>query len=187
VRPFLVLISGAPGSGKTTLGWELARALHVPFVSRDAMKTGLHVTHRSEDPADVWRFAERAFDDFFEVLALLAAKEISVVAEAALHHDRAAAPIDALATVADLVHVALVTPTEVAVARYRHRADSGERHPAHNDSAFAAEMEAGTRDLRAYRLDLPHPTIAVDASDGYAPALDAIVAFVLGNRSGALK
>ncbi len=43
-RPFLVVITGAPGSGKTTLGWELSRLLHVPLVSRDDIKTGLHVT-----------------------------------------------------------------------------------------------------------------------------------------------
>jgi predicted kinase len=40
----LAVITGAPGSGKTTLGWELSRLLHVPLVSRDAIKTGLHVT-----------------------------------------------------------------------------------------------------------------------------------------------
>ena len=40
----IAAIAGAPGSGKTTLGWELSRLLHVPLVSRDDIKTGLHVT-----------------------------------------------------------------------------------------------------------------------------------------------
>ncbi|WP_298604100.1 response regulator [uncultured Sphingorhabdus sp.] len=35
-RPFLVVITGAPGSGKTTLGWELSRLLHVPLANDGA-------------------------------------------------------------------------------------------------------------------------------------------------------
>ena len=54
-NPYVVVISAMPGSGKTTLGWEPSRRLHVPVLSRDDIKTGLHVTHRSDDPDEVWR------------------------------------------------------------------------------------------------------------------------------------
>jgi predicted kinase len=55
LRPFVVVISGTPGSGKTTLGWDVSRRVHVPFVSRDGIRTALYVTNRSDDPAEVWR------------------------------------------------------------------------------------------------------------------------------------
>ena len=37
----IVLVSGAPGSGKTTLGQPLAAALGMPFISKDAIKERL--------------------------------------------------------------------------------------------------------------------------------------------------
>lgn len=49
-RPLLVVISGAPGSGKTIMARVLSERLHLPVVNRDLIKTGLHVTARSEYP-----------------------------------------------------------------------------------------------------------------------------------------
>jgi adenylylsulfate kinase-like enzyme len=43
-RPRVVLLTGEPGSGKTELGLELARALHVPFLARDQVRRGLYLT-----------------------------------------------------------------------------------------------------------------------------------------------
>lgn len=62
-RPFTVL-SGMPGSGKTTLAWQLSRRLHVPFVCRDDIKSGLHRTHDVAEPADPWTYATTAFECF---------------------------------------------------------------------------------------------------------------------------
>jgi len=136
MRPYVVIISGAPGSGRTTLGWELSRRLHVPFISRDDIKTGLHVTHRSDDPQEVWRFAQ----------------------------------------------VALDTPTEVSLRRYRARAEAGGRHPAHNDLHFAVQMESGAKDVSVYRLDLDVPTVRVDGTNGWSPSLAEIADFVDTHR-----
>ena len=46
-RPRVVLLTGEPGSGKTGLGLELARALHVPFLARDQVRRGLYLTASS--------------------------------------------------------------------------------------------------------------------------------------------
>ncbi len=153
------------------------------FVSRDDLKTGLHVTHRSDAPAEVHRFAEQAFDAFFAVVGDLLGRGVSLVAEAAFHADRSRPSVDAWARVADVVHVAVVTPDDVVVRRYRSRSDAGTRHPAHADDRFAGELERGERDLAVYRLALDHPTIEVDGSDGWRPGVDEVAAFVFAHRS----
>ena len=40
-RPFVLIITGAPASGKTTLGRQLAASLHLPFLSKDLFKESL--------------------------------------------------------------------------------------------------------------------------------------------------
>lgn len=43
-HPRVVLVTGAPGSGKSTLGAALARAVRVPFLARDDVRGGLFLT-----------------------------------------------------------------------------------------------------------------------------------------------
>jgi predicted kinase len=43
-RPLLLLISGHPASGKTTLAQQLAPLLHLPLLSKDVIKEALYDT-----------------------------------------------------------------------------------------------------------------------------------------------
>ncbi|MFT6764300.1 MAG: putative kinase [Candidatus Azotimanducaceae bacterium] len=181
-QPYVVVVSGPPGAGKTTLGWELSRRLHVPFLSRDDVKTSLHVTHRSNDPDEVWRFAGLAFDIFYETIIRLADAGVSLVAEAAFHAGYAEEPISRLATHCRVIHVLLTTDGQVALDRYTKRARAGERHPAHNDEQFASDMASGAKEVGVYRVSLPHPTLEVDGADGWQPSIDEIVSFVNKSR-----
>ena len=40
-RPLLVVVGGAPASGKTTLATQLSRDLRLPLLARDALKERL--------------------------------------------------------------------------------------------------------------------------------------------------
>lgn len=181
-RPFVVVVSGMPGSGKTTLGWDLSRRLHVPLVCRDDIKSGIHVSHADRDD-EPWAFASTAFEAFYATIDVLVDAGASLVAEAAFHTGFADTPIAALAGRARIVHVHLITPQEVSLRRYRQRALDGLRHPAHDDLRFADEMESGRKPTDVYELTLPFSTIAVDGTDGWNPDLATIARFVLDPSS----
>ncbi|MBD0694248.1 AAA family ATPase, partial [Streptomyces sp. CBMA123] len=78
----LIVVSGGPGSGKTTLAHALARAVGCPALVRDEVKEGLlHAGTRTPAPDLAVR------DAFFGVLGVLVDAGVSVVAEAA-YQDR---------------------------------------------------------------------------------------------------
>ena len=175
----LVLISGAPGSGKTTLARHLGDVLHLPVVSRDLIKTGMHVTVGSEDPTEIHRFAAAAFDLFFDVVAKLLRGGSSVIAEAAFHAGLSEPDIGRLTEHADVLHLTTRPPHDLALERYRQRAERGERHPAHDD---LGQVERLASMAAVYTLDEPRPMLIVDTSDGYEPGIDEIVRAIEAGR-----
>src|SRR2546430_462428 len=82
--PILVIVSGPPGSGKTTLAHALARGVPCPAVCRDEIKEGIgHALARDPTPEDHGPLNARANAAFFDTLRLLVGAGVTVVAEAA--------------------------------------------------------------------------------------------------------
>jgi DNA-binding NarL/FixJ family response regulator len=70
--PTLAVVSGPPGSGKTTLAHALAAAIPCPAVCRDEIKEGMVHAHGpgfEAAPGDA--LTQRTFPLFFDVLRLL--------------------------------------------------------------------------------------------------------------------
>lgn len=178
-RPLVIAVGGIPGSGKTTLSRRLGDALHLPVVGRDAIKEGMHVTHASDDPAEVRRFSVAAFDVFWSSVGMLVDAEVSLVAEAAFHRDHAERELRKLADRAAVVLVWCEVDPAVATDRYADRAARGERHPAHADERFAAEMRGSGFDWSDYEPpNGPWPIRRVDTTT--PPAIEELVSWVRG-------
>ena len=65
MRPRIVLLTGAPGSGKSTLGRNLSSALRVPFIARDDVRGGMAMTAGAWDGTlERLPAADTAFDAF---------------------------------------------------------------------------------------------------------------------------
>src|SRR5208282_812647 len=80
VLPTLIVVSGPPGSGKTTLAHAIGRAVPCPAICRDEIKEGLVHAERDKSIGGV---SQRTFETFFGVLRLLLSAGVTVVAEAA--------------------------------------------------------------------------------------------------------
>ena len=176
-EPLLVVVGGMPGAGKSSLARRLGDALHLPVVHRDAIKTGIHVTHRSVDPVEQRRFAESAFDLAFHTTRVLLDGGSSVVLEAAFHRARSGPPLIALARGCTARWIWTRCSPEVALARYSARSRRGERHPAHNDPSMLGEMSAVEFDWTRYD---PPPEVDpaavrwVDTEDGCVPSVEEL-------------
>lgn len=177
-QPALVIVTGPAGSGKTTLAHELARAVHCPAVCRDEIKEGLVCTtgDASETGGDIQRYAT---DVFFEALALLLGRGITVVAEAAFQHKVWAPRLEPLLAVARVRILVCELDEERALARRIARGlEDPERAWFHPNEAARNRTGVSTVSYDPPRLEVP--TLRVDTSDGYWPAFEAIVEFAQG-------
>jgi len=178
--PTLVVVSGPMGSGKTTLAHTIARAVGCPAICRDEIKEGMvHVTPGFvAGPGD--ELTARTLPVFFAVLELLLKAGVTTVAEAAFQ-DRVWRP--RLAPLRDLAQLRIVHCTvgaEVAFARSLQRRESNPLRRAHADPGPGDAAEHTRRHQAFDRVSVDAPSIVVDTTDGYRPALGEIVAFVSG-------
>ncbi len=164
----LIVVTGRPGSGKTTLAHVLARQIRCPAICRDEIKEGYLNTlghgHAHEDAT-----ALHAYNVFFEAITLLLGKRITLVAEAAFQHKLWAPRLEALRSHARLFVVVCTVDAAFAQARHAQRSANDPKR-----SQFHADPRVG-------EYDPPHldvPTLSVDTRDGYRPNLQQVVDFV---------
>jgi predicted kinase len=179
VRPRLVLVTGAPASGKTTLADRLGPALCPPVLSRDRLKALLVDALPEPAAADMALLRQTHVTLFFDLVADLLASGPGLVAESAL--DVSLAPNDLRAALAraDAVHVHCHVTPALSVWRFSERARRDERHRAHDDRAH---LDLIARDATAwdrYREPPPLgvPVLRIDTTAGYTPPFEEIVAF----------
>lgn len=126
----LVLVSGAPGAGKTTLGRPLAAALGMPFISKDVIKESLFdaLGHVADDQLESSR---RLGGAAMELLWRLAGECPAAVLEANFrsHSDYERDRITELCE--HPVEVYCRVPLEVASTRYSERGARSEHHEVH--------------------------------------------------------
>jgi predicted kinase len=161
-QPALIVVSGTPGAGKTTLAHAVAREIGCPAICRDEIRDGM--THaRTADPS-----TRRTLDAFFDTLGVLLRAGVTVVAEAAFQ-DRVWRPV--LSPLAGLATIRIIRCTAAPAVTQRRLLAS------HQDPAV---LDGWTP------ITFAAPTMPVDTTDGYSPGLPQIVAFASGpNRFAA--
>ncbi len=151
-----VVVTGQPGSGKSTIAVPLARRLRVSLLAKDTVKEALAMLEHPES-LTVRRSQELGAASF-EVIFALAAGSGSAVLEASWNHAVARERLAQLP--GNLIEVHCQCPPDLARRRYVERASS--RHWVHLDATRAQEQELWAS---PGPHELSDPVIVVDTTE----------------------
>jgi predicted kinase len=177
-KPTLLVVSGPPGSGKTTLARRIAQQVGWPLICRDEIKQGLVHGAPAVEPASQDLLNQQTLAAFFDVLAVLLRAGVSVVAEAAFQ-DRLWRPgLESLADLAAIRVIRCVADAAIARERIACRAETDVHRAAHADHELLAAISAGDYSLTGFVwISLAVPTLTVDTTSNYTPCFDDVIAF----------
>jgi len=173
--PRLVIVTGAPGTGKTILATRLAREVGLPLLTKDAIKEAMMEVLPVPDREASMQLGAAAFRLLFTLSQSLLDAGIGIVLEGPFAHPRADAELQELGRGARTVLIHCVAPSDLVFRRYRERHESGQRHPGHFDGVVLDGLEAR---LQAGEFQAPLigvPALVVDTRDGYSPSFEQIV------------
>lgn len=184
----IVVITGPPASGKSTLAAMLSERLHLPLIAKDPIKERLYDSFGTGDRE--WsRHLGRAT---YPLLYLFLGAQLGAGRPAIV--DGSFGPAEANAAFADLharwpfaaLQLHCSAPADVLLERYADRAAN--RHPGHLDGAIIDEVRAGLEEGRWKPLDLPgRHLVRVDTTSLEALDLDGVVARAADHIGGAQR
>ena len=125
-RPLYVIVSGPPGSGKTSLATAIAQTMDRPLLAKDVIKEALMSVLAVPD-VDTSRIIGRAAVEVMYAVAATAPG--GAVLEANFHRSASLAGLRGLPGF--IIEVFCRCDREIALARYRERSEN--RHPGHFD------------------------------------------------------
>ena len=174
-RPLLVIVTGRPGSGKTTLAKRLGSTACLPVVCRDEIKEGyvhtMGVSHEELQDGNLM-----ATNQFFRTIESLLDGGISLIAEAAFQHKLWSDRLEPLMKKARIV-VMICLPGDdmTAYRRYlKRRSEDPMRVYFHGD-AGEEESEAPLY----VPPEMNAPAIWVNTTDGYAPTMEELIVWMM--------
>ena len=177
--PILIVVTGRPAAGKTTLANILASEIRCPKISRDEIKEGLVNTIKNVEQIEdgvKWQ----VYEAFFSVIEILLSNRITLIAEAAFQHKLWQPKLKLLKEIAQIKIVHCSIDPKLARLRFVRRGlFDPQRAYFHGEKAMQTAKEAIELPASEYNPPMMNvPTIEVDTSEGYEPKISEIVSFI---------
>jgi predicted kinase len=181
-QPLVVLVSGPPAAGKTTLARGLAPRLQLPLIAKDDIKESLSDTLQKTSLRWSKRLGAATWDVMFVLFERFVSAGASAIFESNFYPDLQRSRLLTLRSRYPFLPVEIHCIADpVTLAR---RNNERERHAAHHSrSGITAEI-AATWALNNGALGLSEHLIEVDTGSPEPVDLDAIVAYIGEARHG---
>lgn len=177
MEPTLIVVTGPPCAGKTTLAAQLGRDLSLPVIHRDVLKETLFDTLGWRDRAWSRTLGGTSYDLLFSFLASLFRAKRPCIAESNFEIGRATTRLRGLCEIYGFSPLEILCTADLTTLRERYRArlESGERHAGHVDHLNLNEIDAAWTGGERGSLNLGGYSIRVDTTNFGVPEHAALV------------
>ena len=185
--PLLVIITGKPATGKTTLGQRLAADLALPYFSKDGVKETLFDALGAADRAWSQRLGMASFALLRYITDVTLSARQSLMVEANFLVDYHAEPYLSLVKRhgARVAQLWLTAAPEVLAQRFERRAASEQRHPGHVELAHLEEFRSRLLSVEDAPLPLGGALHSIDTTDFAAIDYPALLNWLRSALDGA--
>lgn len=150
----MILVTGAPATGKTTLSKNLAEKLGLPIINKDEIKELLFDTLGIKDKEWALKLGASSFELTFFFIEKLLQTGKSFVVEANFNNVNSKEPLLSLSSKYnyDILQLYCHTEFEVLYNRYKERDASGNRHPGHSPLTISFEDYMKIMNNKTFKL-----------------------------------
>lgn len=162
----LIIVTGAPAAGKTTVGRRIAEAFCLPFISKDGIKETLFDSLGWKDREWSKKLGAASMELLFHLVEVLLQAGRPCVVEANFYPEFHTSRFLVLKQEFGFEPFQVVcrANTEVLAERYKQRAISGERHSGHVDRVLVEEFDFETLPDRFHALEIGGQVVQVDTT-----------------------
>ena len=173
----LLIVTGPPCAGKTTLATQLGRDLSLPVIHRDVLKEILFDTLGWQDREWSRALGGASYVLLYSFLESLLKVGCPCIVETSFEPGRASTRLKALCETYNFVPLEILCTSDLEAfhERYKARLESGERHAGHVDHLNLDEISARWASGARGSLDLGGYSVRVDTTNFGAPEHTAFV------------
>lgn len=164
----LIIISGLPGTGKTTISKRIANEYQIPVLNRDGLKEVLFDSLGWSDREWSRKLGKASYALLYELMERLFQYQDRLIVESNFNAKFDLEPLQKIIGKYDLSTLQIVCHAEGEILwkRFQKRSESGERHPGHVDSGNYAEFKELLMNGHTYEsLPLKGEVLRVDTTD----------------------
>jgi predicted kinase len=163
--PFLLIVSGLPCAGKTSIAEQLAVDLCLPIMTKDGIKEQLFTALGWKDRDWSRQLSQASVELLLYFAETQLAAGNSLIVECNFRPDLVAPRLRAMQTQYVATFFQVYCRAGIKTLYERFKARTGTRHPGHADEQYLAEFPALLEQAQQETLDLGCPVFVVDTTD----------------------